>query len=36
VKARFLDWSRVHPWTVIYLCVVATLDLIANLVSWLG
>jgi hypothetical protein len=32
---RAWGWTRVHPWTVSYLCLVATVDLIVNVVEWL-
>jgi hypothetical protein len=36
MKNRAWDWTHAHPWTVLYLCVVATLDLIANVIEWLA
>jgi hypothetical protein len=36
MKNRAWDWTHAHPCTVLYLCVVATLDLIANVIEWLA
>lgn len=28
-----LSWSRTHLWTLLYLCVIATTDLVVNLLE---